>query len=42
MGGPRAPLTPEESVHGIVKRIKEQDMAMSGRFVQYDGTALPW
>ena len=42
MGGPRAPLTPEESVNGIVERIKEQDMAMSGRFVQYDGTVLPW
>lgn len=42
MGGPRAPLTPEESVQGIIERIEEQDMAMSGRFVQYDGTALPW
>lgn len=42
MGGPRAPLTPEESVQGIIERIEEQDMDMSGRFVQYDGAALPW
>lgn len=42
MGGPNAPLTPQESVRGIVARLSEQDMSLSGRFVQYDGTELPW
>lgn len=42
MGGPRAPLQPRESVAGILDRINEQTLEMSGRFVQYDGERLPW
>ena len=42
MGGPNAPLTPQESVRGIVARLNEQDMSLSGRFVQFDGTELAW
>ena len=42
MGGPNAPLQPKESVEGILKRIHEQTLDMSGRFVQYDGAHLPW
>ena len=42
MGGPRAPLRPKESVEGILDRIHEQTLDMSGRFVQYDGEQLPW
>ena len=42
MGGPNAPLQPKESVEGILKRIHEQTLEMSGRFVQYDGAHLPW
>ena len=42
MGGPRAPLQPKESVAGILDRIHEQTLEMSGRFVQYDGELLPW
>lgn len=42
MGGPNAPLQPKESVEGILNRIHEQTLEMSGRFVQYDGAHLPW
>ena len=42
MGGPHAPLTPQESVKGIVARLNEQNGELSGRFVQYDGRELPW
>jgi hypothetical protein len=42
MGGPHAPLTPQESVKGIVARLNEQNGELSGRFVQYDGLELPW
>jgi NAD(P)-dependent dehydrogenase (short-subunit alcohol dehydrogenase family) len=42
MGGPNAPLQPKESVEGILNRIHEQTLDMSGRFVQYDGAHLPW
>ena len=42
MGGPNAPLQPKESVEGILNRIHEQTLEMSGRFVQYDGADLPW
>jgi len=42
MGGPNAPLTTNESVRGIMQRITEQNMSMSGRFVQFDGTPVEW
>ena len=42
MGGPKAPLRPEESVSGILDRIKEQTLEASGRFVDYAGQQLPW
>ena len=42
MGGPNAPLTTNESVRGIMQRITEQDMSMSGRYVQFDGTPVEW
>ena len=42
MGGPNAPLQPKESVEGILNRIHEQTLEMSGRCVQYDGAHLPW
>ncbi|MDP6200046.1 MAG: SDR family oxidoreductase [Candidatus Poseidonia sp.] len=42
MGGPNAPIQPEESVRGILERIAEQTLEMSGRFVDYTGTSLPW
>ena len=42
MGGPNAPLSTDESVQGIMRRITEQNMSMSGRFVQFDGTPIEW
>ena len=42
MGGPNAPLSTEESVSGIMQRIDEQDMSMSGRYVEYDGSPIEW
>ncbi len=42
MGGPNAPLSTEESVSGIIQRIEEQDMSMSGRYVEYDGSPIEW
>ena len=42
MGGPNAPLSKGESVRGIIQRIAEQNMSMSGRFVQFDGTPIEW
>lgn len=42
MGGPNAPLSTDESVRGIMRRITEQNMSMSGRFVQFDGTPIEW
>jgi len=42
MGGPRAPVQAQESVRGILERVDEQTLAMSGRFVEYTGRSLPW
>ena len=42
MGGPTAPLSTEESVSGIMQRIEEQDMSMSGRYVEFDGSPIEW
>ena len=42
MGGPNAPLSTDESVRGIMQRITEQNMSMSGRYVQFDGTPVEW
>ncbi|MGP1345835.1 MAG: SDR family oxidoreductase [Phycisphaerales bacterium] len=42
MGGERAPLTPEESVRGIVAVMEGLGTPDNGRFLQYDGSELPW
>jgi len=42
MGGPKAPLTPTESVQGIVKVLKDLNETHSGEFLQYNGEKLPW
>jgi NAD(P)-dependent dehydrogenase (short-subunit alcohol dehydrogenase family) len=42
MGGPQAPLRPEESVRGminVIDRLKAED---GGRFFSYEGQELPW
>ena len=42
MGGPNAPLSVQESVTGIIERIEEQTIELTGRYVQFDGTLIEW
>jgi NAD(P)-dependent dehydrogenase (short-subunit alcohol dehydrogenase family) len=42
MGGPHAPVQAQVSVEGILDRIEEQTIEMTGRFVEYTGALLPW
>ena len=42
MGGPNATVSPEQSVSGMLERIDEHNLSMSGRYVQYDGTPIEW
>lgn len=42
MGGDHAPLTVEESVRGMLERIREMDLESSGRFVDWSGEEIPW
>jgi NAD(P)-dependent dehydrogenase (short-subunit alcohol dehydrogenase family) len=42
MGGWDAPLTPAESVAGMRARVDTFRMDMSGRFLRYNGTEIPW
>ena len=42
MGGPNATVTPLDSIAGMIQRVEEQTLEISGRFVQYDGEELPW
>ena len=42
MGGPTATLTIEQSVPSMVKTIDRLKPSDNGRFLQYDGSELPW
>ncbi|WP_417359120.1 SDR family oxidoreductase [Gallaecimonas pentaromativorans] len=42
MGGPRALIDVGTSVAGLIARIDELDETRSGRFLNHDGTPLPW
>ena len=42
MGGKQALLSPEESVAGMRRVIAALTQADSGRFYNYDGSAIPW
>lgn len=42
MGGPDAPLTPEQSVHGMRRLVENFKPALNGRFFRYDGSEIPW
>lgn len=42
MGGASAPIAPEESVRGMLSLVERFELNLSGRFLRYDGTALPW
>jgi NAD(P)-dependent dehydrogenase (short-subunit alcohol dehydrogenase family) len=42
MGGPTATLTIDQSVPAMVKVIENLKPSDNGRFLQYDGSELPW
>jgi len=42
MGGPGAPVTPEESVKGLIKVIENLKIEDSGSFIEYTGHKLNW
>lgn len=42
MGGPDAPLTPAQSVHGMRALVENFRPEMNTRFFRYDGTEIPW
>lgn len=42
MGGASAPIGTEESVQGMLALVDGFVPEMSGRFLRYDGTPLPW
>ncbi|HEX5323326.1 MAG TPA: SDR family oxidoreductase [Capsulimonadaceae bacterium] len=42
MGGPTAPLTPHESVAGMISVIESLTLAQSGSFISWQGRTMPW
>jgi NAD(P)-dependent dehydrogenase (short-subunit alcohol dehydrogenase family) len=42
MGGPKAPLSPQESVSAMRRRIETFGPNQSGKFYNYDGREYPW
>lgn len=42
MGGPSAPVLPEESARGLKQVIGQLTLQDSGRFVDYRGQEIPW
>ena len=42
MGGPGAPVSPEDSVAGMCALIDMLKPSQSGRFYGYDGAEIPW
>src|SRR5208283_1825416 len=42
MGGPHAPLSPQESIAGMRKVLAGNPMEISGKFLGHDGALRPW
>ena len=42
MGGPKAQITTEESVTGMVKTLGQMTEANQGGFKRYNNTDIPW
>lgn len=42
MGGPHAPLSVQDSAHGLIEQILTLSEHDNGCFVSYDGKKLPW
>jgi NAD(P)-dependent dehydrogenase (short-subunit alcohol dehydrogenase family) len=42
MGGPSAPIKPDDSVRGLLKVITGLKPQDNGKFLNFDGAAIPW
>jgi NAD(P)-dependent dehydrogenase (short-subunit alcohol dehydrogenase family) len=42
MGGSSAPISPEESVRGMLSLVDRYEPNLSGGFFRFDGTRMPW
>ena len=42
MGGPNAPLSPQESIRGMISVMGRLKPEASGRFLSHDGQEIPW
>jgi NAD(P)-dependent dehydrogenase (short-subunit alcohol dehydrogenase family) len=42
MGGPGAPLSPEDSADALADRIEKSVADVNGKFLNYDGKEIPW
>jgi NAD(P)-dependent dehydrogenase (short-subunit alcohol dehydrogenase family) len=42
MGGPSAPQSPEESVHGLLQVLDTVSPEDTGRFLDFRGQEVPW
>lgn len=42
MGGPNAPLSPQESIESLISTLKELTFDKSGRFYNQNGEEIPW
>ena len=42
MGGDQAPVTPEQSISGMLSVIDKRSKNMNGTFVTFEGEKVPW
>lgn len=42
MGGAAAPLTPQQSVRGLLEVISKADATCNGRFIDHNGATIDW
>ena len=42
MGGSSAPISPEESVRGMLSLVDRYEQSLSGGFFRFDGARMPW
>jgi len=42
MGGPNALIDVDESISGMRRVIEQFELAQTGSFIKYDGSAMPW
>ena len=42
MGGEDAPVTPENSIGGMLSIIDGMSSELNGKFMSFDGKELPW